>query len=59
MSLSSAKRLGKRVIGYPETNVPVVSSVDYVIQIFDTPASRVWAISCFFTDFTDTGLYSS
>ena len=41
MSFSSAKRLGKLVIGYPETGVPVVSSVGYVTQLFESPASRV------------------
>ena len=59
MSFSAAKRFGKRVIGYPETSVPVASSVDYVAQIFDSPVSRVWAFSCFLADFTDTGFLDS
>jgi solute carrier family 26 (sodium-independent sulfate anion transporter), member 11 len=41
MSLSSAKRFGKRVIGYPETVVPVVSSVEYVSNIFESPGQRL------------------
>ncbi|KAG7446123.1 sulfate permease [Guyanagaster necrorhizus] len=39
--ISSAKRLGKRIIGYPEEIVPVVSSKDYVLQYTQDPGKRV------------------
>ncbi len=38
---STAKRLGKRIIGYPEEIVPVVSSKDYVLQYTENPGKRV------------------
>ncbi|SJL01238.1 related to sulfate permease II [Armillaria ostoyae] len=38
---STAKRLGKRIIGYPEEIVPVVSSKDYVLQYTKNPGKRV------------------
>ncbi|PPQ64651.1 hypothetical protein CVT26_002741 [Gymnopilus dilepis] len=41
MSLSSVKRWGKRVIGYPETNVPVASTVEYSSRIFQNPVQRL------------------
>ncbi|KAF9483785.1 sulfate permease [Pholiota conissans] len=41
MSVQYAKRLGKRVIGYPETTVPVASSVDFVAQIFKDPVDKI------------------
>ncbi|KAF8874619.1 sulfate permease [Gymnopilus junonius] len=41
MSLSSVKRWGKHVVGYPETKVPVASSVEYTKRIFQNPVQRV------------------
>ncbi|KAF9562173.1 sulfate permease [Agrocybe pediades] len=41
MSLSSAKRIGKRIIDYPESTVPVISSVDYASNIFRDPTQKL------------------
>ncbi|KAF5331065.1 hypothetical protein D9619_005937 [Psilocybe cf. subviscida] len=41
--LQSAKRFGKKVIGYPETTVPVASSVEYVSGIVDNPVGKFQA----------------
>ncbi|KAF8964017.1 sulfate permease [Flammula alnicola] len=41
MSVETAKRLGKHIIGYPETTVPVASTVEYVGQIFHSPGQRL------------------
>lgn len=38
---STAKRLGKRVIGYPEVSVPVVSVKDWVTGLTDDPKRLV------------------
>lgn len=38
---ASAKRLGKRVIGYPEEVVPVISSKDWFNQFGGNPANSV------------------
>lgn len=40
-TLPSAKRLGKRVIGYPEQTVPVVSTADWISQYTGNPRKRV------------------
>ncbi|KAF8638506.1 hypothetical protein AX16_010489 [Volvariella volvacea WC 439] len=39
--MSSLKRLGKRVIGYPEHRVPVISSKDWLLQFARNPVSHV------------------
>ncbi|KAF8162980.1 sulfate transporter family-domain-containing protein [Crassisporium funariophilum] len=43
MSVASAKRLGKRIIGYPETSVPYVSSTDYLGQYAKNPVLGIKA----------------
>jgi sodium-independent sulfate anion transporter 11 len=53
MSVEYAKRLGKRAIGYPETVVPVASSVDFVTQIFDAPVDKVCVRLRSIATFTD------
>ncbi|RDB24002.1 putative sulfate permease C3H7.02 [Hypsizygus marmoreus] len=40
-STATAKRLGKRFIGYPEKSVPVVSSADWVKQYATNPKRHV------------------
>lgn len=40
-TVSSAKELGKRVIGYPQQTVPVVSAADWVSQYTSNPRQRV------------------
>ncbi|KAH9483746.1 putative sulfate permease C3H7.02 [Psilocybe cubensis] len=49
MSIEAAKRYGKRIIGYPETTVPVASSIEYVTSSFNNPTSRIktYVISLF------------
>ncbi|TFK42912.1 sulfate permease [Crucibulum laeve] len=41
MSFSSAKNFGKRVVGYPEQIVPVVSSKDWIARGFVDPRQRI------------------
>ncbi|KAK0210542.1 sulfate transporter family-domain-containing protein [Desarmillaria ectypa] len=38
---STAKTLGKRIIGYPEEIVPVISARDYVLQATQDPIRRI------------------
>lgn len=38
---STAKRLGKQIIGYPEEIIPVISTRDYVLQTTRDPIRRV------------------
>ncbi|KAK0459512.1 sulfate transporter family-domain-containing protein [Desarmillaria tabescens] len=38
---STAKRLGKRIVGYPEEIVPVISARDYVLQATQDPIRRI------------------
>ncbi|KAF8232378.1 sulfate permease [Tricholoma matsutake] len=40
-TVSSAKELGKRVIGYPQQTVPVVSAADWVSQYISNPRQRI------------------
>ncbi|KAG5639596.1 hypothetical protein H0H81_010798 [Sphagnurus paluster] len=40
-STASAKRLGKRIIGYPEEIVPVVTVKDWATQYTSNPKQRI------------------
>ena len=39
--LASAKQLGKKVINYPESSVPVISTKDLTHNIAQNPAQKV------------------
>jgi sodium-independent sulfate anion transporter 11 len=39
--MESGKRIGKRIIGYPETIVPVVDAQDWISQYTTNPRQRV------------------
>lgn len=41
MSLSSVKRLGKRIVDYPEETVPVASVTEWVGNLVNNPVQRV------------------
>ncbi|KAK0503038.1 sulfate transporter family-domain-containing protein [Armillaria luteobubalina] len=38
---STAKRLGKQIIGYPEEIIPVISTRDYILQTTQDPIRRI------------------
>jgi sodium-independent sulfate anion transporter 11 len=40
-SALSAKRLGKRIIGYPEETVPVISSTNWLAWFYKNPLQDV------------------
>ena len=61
MAFSSAKRLGKRIIDYPEESVPVISSTNWLGWFYNNPtqdvsrkSNNVFHISD--TSFPDQGL---
>jgi len=41
LSVSSAERLGKRIVGHPEQTIPVVSTFDWFSQYTNDPRQRV------------------
>lgn len=51
-----AKAFGKRVIGYPEEPIPVVSSKDWANDTFTNPRSFVSFVYGICTIYVDPGL---